>query len=59
MATKSFTTEFKFNQKNGGKLISAIESSRSVKLKIDKKTHNATSKKEITGIMESFMRGAH
>lgn len=59
MATKSFTTDFKFTKKNGAKLINAIESSRSVKLHITKPTHNATSKEEIQSIMDSFLRGAN
>lgn len=55
MATKSFTTEFKFNSKSGEKLINAIENSRRVDHIINQPVHTITDKEKIDDLMKSFL----
>lgn len=54
MATKSFTTEFKFNSKAGEKLINAIDKSRRVDHEVQQRVENITKKEEIEFIVSSF-----
>jgi len=54
MATKSFTTEFKFNAKAGEKLINAIEKSRRVDHEVKQSVENVTKKEEIEFIVSSL-----
>lgn len=55
MATKSFVTEFKFNSKDGFKLLSAIESSKKLDHKITQRVKNVVNHKEINNLMDSFL----
>lgn len=58
MATKSFTTEFKFTAKSGCKLINAIENSRKIQPhKINQNTKNIVRKDDIDKIFDSFLKG--
>ncbi|WP_187370481.1 hypothetical protein [Virgibacillus salexigens] len=54
MATKSFTSEFKFTQKNANGLMNAIENSKKVTHTINQKVSNVNEKKNIDSIMNSF-----
>ena len=56
MATKSFTTDFKFNINASEKLINAIEKSKKVNHNINQRFEDVSKKEEIDLIMESFMR---
>ncbi|HHU19303.1 MAG TPA: hypothetical protein GXZ58_03525 [Bacilli bacterium] len=56
MATKSFTTEFKFGRRNAQNLISAIENSKKVDHKINQKVSEVTDQESIDSIMESFFK---
>ena len=57
MATKSFTSEFKFNQKSGSKLASALEKSRRVEHRINQPVNDVTRTESIQKIMDSFLKG--
>ncbi|WMY17205.1 hypothetical protein P3F89_09240 [Bacillus tropicus] len=54
MATKSFTSEFKFNKKSGFKLANAIENSRKVEHTINKSVSTIVKKEDINNIMDRF-----
>ncbi|MBT2601437.1 MULTISPECIES: hypothetical protein [unclassified Oceanobacillus] len=54
MATKSFTSEFKFTQKNANGLMNAIENSKKVTHNVNKKVSVVSDKKNIDSIMSSF-----
>lgn len=55
MATKSFTTEFKINKKASQKLVNALQKSRRVDHKIDKKVETIKDHEKINNIMASFL----
>jgi hypothetical protein len=55
MATKSFTSEFKFNQKASSKLIDAIEKSKRVDYEIKQTINDVVQAEKIQKIMESFL----
>ncbi len=55
MATKSFQADFKFNSKSSVKLLEAIEKSKRVDHRIDKKVKNVRDKDTINSIMGSFL----
>lgn len=57
MATKSFTTEFKFGRRNAQDLINAIENSTKIKHTINQKVTDVTNEKKIDSIMSSFLKG--
>lgn len=58
MATKSFTTEYKFTSKSVPKLLKAIEMQENPRLPIKRKSNNkfivTTNKKRIDAILESY-----
>jgi|GEM_PF-2027652 len=60
MATKSFTTNFKFNQKTASKLLVAIEKSGKEKSPhiIKQSVDDVTKKEEINALMDSFLKGS-
>ncbi|WP_153979723.1 hypothetical protein [Paenibacillus xylanilyticus] len=55
MATKSFTSEFKFNQRASSKLADAIEKSRRVDYEIQQKVNFVARTESIENIMQSFL----
>lgn len=55
MATKSFTSEFKFNQRSGVKLANAIEKSRRVEEDMRKTVTDVTQPETIKNIMDNFL----
>lgn len=57
MATKSFTSEFKFNQKSSSKLASALEKSKRVDYKPKQNVNDVTKTESVQKIMESFLKG--
>jgi len=57
MATKSFISEFKFNQKSSAKLANAIEKSKRVDHVINQTVNDVTSTETIQKIMEGFLEG--
>ncbi|WP_164505947.1 hypothetical protein [Companilactobacillus zhongbaensis] len=57
MATKSFQTEFTFNQKSGRRLADALDESRKTETKLSKPVRfltNKKDKKKIKDIMRDF-----
>ncbi|MEX0779224.1 MAG: hypothetical protein WD037_05795 [Balneolales bacterium] len=56
MATKSFTTEFKFGKRSARKLLNAINNSKKVNHQINQRVSNISEKKEIDEIMSSYMK---
>ncbi|OFK74559.1 hypothetical protein CJ235_01940 [Staphylococcus pettenkoferi] len=58
MATKSFTTEYKFTSKSVPKLLKAIEKQENPMSSIKRKSNNkfivTTNKKRIDAILESY-----
>lgn len=56
MATKSFTTEFKFKSKNGYKLLQAIENSRPIDHSFNQKVTDIKDKEELDKILDSFVK---
>ncbi|MBN2980080.1 MULTISPECIES: hypothetical protein [Cohnella] len=57
MATKSFTSEFKFNQKSSSKLADAIEKSKRVDHEIKLTVNDVVRTEKIQRIMEGFLKG--
>lgn len=55
MATKSFVTEFKFNQNSGFKLLNAIENSKKIDRKLIQRVDNVTNRDEINKLMKSVL----
>jgi len=55
MATKSFTSEFKFNQKSSVKLADAIEKSRRVEHQIKHTVNDVTCSEAIQKILNNFL----
>ncbi len=55
MATKSFTSEFKFNQKSSSKLANAIEKSKRLDIQMKKTVHDVVQTEKITKIMDNFL----
>ncbi|WP_322923771.1 hypothetical protein [Paenibacillus campi] len=55
MATKSFTSEFKFNQRASSKLASAIDKSKRVDHEIKQTVNEVTRTDSIQKIMDSFL----
>lgn len=55
MATKSFQTDFKFNQKASAKFVSALENSKKVTHKINKPVKELKDKNSINNMMASFL----
>jgi len=56
MATKSFTSEFKFNQKSSSKLADAVEKSKRVNHEMKQTVHDVTGTEAIQKIVESFLQ---
>lgn len=57
MATKSFQTEFTFNQKTGRKLATALDGSRKTDINLSKPVEfltNKNDKKKINDIIKDF-----
>lgn len=57
MATKSFTSEFKFNRKSSSKLATALENSQRADYQINQTVNNVTRTESIQKIMASFLKG--
>lgn len=55
MATKSFTSEFKFNVKSGAKLANAINNSRKVEHTITQPVSDVVRKDEIKKMVKDFL----
>lgn len=55
MATKSFTSEFKFNQRASSKLANAIEKSKRVDYEINQKVNDVVRAENIQKIMANFL----
>lgn len=55
MATKSFTSEFKFNQRASSKLANAIDKSKRVDYEIKQTVNEVTRTDSIQKIMDSFL----
>ncbi|SDB94219.1 hypothetical protein SAMN05421734_10343 [Pelagirhabdus alkalitolerans] len=53
MATKSFTTDFKFNQKQAQKLINAIENSKDTQYKPSQRVNEVSDPEAIKNIIQS------
>ncbi len=55
MATKSFTSEFKFNQRASAKLADAIEKSKRVDYEINQTVNDVVRAEKIQKIMANFL----
>ncbi|WP_037283908.1 hypothetical protein [Saccharibacillus sacchari] len=55
MATKSFTSEFKFNQRASSKLADAIDNSRKVSQVSNQTVNDVVRTEAIQKIMDSFL----
>ncbi|ENH95776.1 phage protein [Gracilibacillus halophilus YIM-C55.5] len=53
MATKSFTTDFKFNRKQAQKLINAIEDSKDMQYKPSQRVNEVSDPEAIKNIIQS------